>query len=111
MAITTTDDIDILNLLSGIPQTNDEYEQTLLFASFCYFYNKTIDHHSSVANKLEETKEKYNIVALCFMFSVLCTQSEKWLDKQKVIYSESFDYVGFNPHLQQILFDVANNPQ
>uniref|UniRef100_A0A7M5XNI6 Uncharacterized protein n=1 Tax=Clytia hemisphaerica TaxID=252671 RepID=A0A7M5XNI6_9CNID len=109
MTITHTDDNEILDLLSHIPQTNDEIEQTLLFVSFQYLMKLLSKGEFNFGKKLKEIRQKHNIVILCETLSLLCHEGEKWLGNQKVIYG--FEHTNFNPYLHNILLDLAKNPQ
>ena len=66
MAITKTDNNDILNLLSNFPQSNDEIKQTLLFVSFQKF-TKELKDASTFATKLLEKKIQQKIQHYYFM--------------------------------------------
>ena len=68
MAITSTDDDDILNLLLNIPPSNDEIQQTILFVSFQWSEKEASRKNTfSLGIKLKEIRNKYNRI------------SKKWL--------------------------------
>ena len=110
MAMTSTDDNNILNLLSNIPNSNDDMEQTLLFFSYYLYPKEEITNKSTIADKLKDKQDKYNIILICHKDnSVLCTRSENWLARQKVIHT-SFSTQTFNPHLHSLLLNLIKNP-
>ena len=112
MAITSTDDSDILNLLASIPSSrSNEIEQTLLFFNFYNYPGDKRIENTIITDKLNNIKDQYNIILLCFtaLFSKLCAQSESWLQRRKVIYTD-IQTAPFNPHLHTILLDLINNP-
>ena len=112
MAITSTDDNDILNLLSNISHTNDEIEQKLLFLSFERFEKeKKRKDASTFVQRIKQIRHKYNIIVLCTArFSKLCQGGRKWLPDQNLIFGDFYD-ISFNPHIHRILIDLANNPR
>ena len=66
MAITSTDDKDILNVLSKIHHSNNEIEQTLLFVSNQWYSGKeTLKDSSTFGTHLKEMRNNYNIIILC----------------------------------------------
>ena len=108
--ITSTNDDDISDLVSKIPNTNDDYEQTLLFITY-QFNNIALKAHQSTffSNKLQGVRDKYNIILVCARVIALCTQMEPLLPKQNIIHIDNTYF--FNPHLHRILFDSILNPQ
>ena len=115
MAVTSTDDNDILNLLSDIPSSNDEIEQSLFFINFFINYNRDemLDNQQDlVIAKLKDSRNNFNIVLLCIgPSSPICVRGAKWLPKQNIVYRSFTGERKFNPNLHRILFDLANNPQ
>ena len=85
--------------------------QTLLFFSYYRYPIEEATNKSIIADQLEKTQGKYNIVLLCQTFQYsLCKQSESWLPRPNLIYT-NFDNEFFNPHMHTILLDLVNNPK
>uniref|UniRef100_A0A7M5XKQ2 Uncharacterized protein n=1 Tax=Clytia hemisphaerica TaxID=252671 RepID=A0A7M5XKQ2_9CNID len=106
---TSTDDNEIINLLSNIPHSNDQVEQTLLFVS-TEAKRRSLKTISNFITKLKEIRQKQNIVILCSTNSPLFFEGKKWLDNQNVIIGDVYNKI-FNTDLHRILIDLANNPQ
>ena len=110
MAMTSTDDNDIFNVLSNIPNTTDNIEQIILFVSFELTVNP--EDASHFGTRLKEIRQKYNIIILCMlqMFSKLCRQGKKWLGNKRVLFN-FYNDASFNPHIHRTMFDLVNNHQ
>eukprot|EP00111_Clytia_hemisphaerica_P021153 TCONS_00062313-protein len=93
--------LDFLNEVKKLAV--EENQQTLLFINEYYYFTLPEQEISLIVDCLKDSTEYMSVVMWCRQDSDICSQSEKFTPRPKIIYDLS---VVFNPHVHKVLLDV-----